>query len=206
MLKNDLTGMRFGKLTVIEYLGRKHHSSYWKCQCDCGNIVECYYGNLKRGTTTSCGCMRSFYARQSRNCHGESTSRLYKEWSTMKGRCYNKNASGYERYGGRGIRVCKEWGEYWPFREWAYSHGYEDNLSLDRIDVDGDYSPDNCKWITMFDQQSNKRTNRFIEYGGQKKTISQWARYLGIGTGAIRYRLSAGWSPEECLFGKEKKS
>lgn len=205
MAKIDLTGKQFGNLTVIEYLGRKHHASYWKCRCECGNEVNCYYGNLIRGTSTSCGCLRSYYAKQSRNCHGESRSRLYREWAAMRNRCYNKNSHDYNRYGGRGIIVCDEWQEYWPFREWAHKSGYDDSLSLDRKDVNGNYCPENCCWITMAEQQSNKRTNVYIEYNGTKKTVAQWAKELGMRKESISYRIKAGWTPEECLFGKENK-
>lgn len=203
MLKNDLTGKRFGNLTVIEYLGRKNHQNYWKCRCDCGNVVCCYHYNLTRGTSTSCGCLRSYYARQVRNCHGEATTRLYKEWGRLRNRCYNKNSHDYNRYGGRGIKVCDEWDTFWPFREWALANGYTDELSLDRIDVDGDYCPENCRWITMSEQQSNKRTNVFIEYNGKKQTVAQWAKELGILKETIMWRWRAGWEPEQCLFGKK---
>lgn len=202
MLKNDLTGQRFGKLTVIEYLGRKNHQNYWKCRCDCGNIVCCYHYNLTRGTSTSCGCLRSYYARKVRNCHGEATTRLYKEWGRMRNRCYNKNSPDYNRYGGRGIKACSEWDTFWPFREWALANGYTDELSLDRIDVNKDYSPENCRWITMREQQSNKRTNIFIEHNGRKQTVAQWANELGILKETIMWRVRAGWEPEQCLFGK----
>lgn len=199
MLKNDITGNRYGKLVVKMYLGRKHHSSYWRCLCDCGKEVDCYYGNLVRGTTTSCGCMRSEYAKMSRNCHGESTSRLYKEWSSMRNRCFNKNSRNYRLYGGRGIKVCDEWSAFWPFRNWAYSNGYADNLSIDRIDPNGDYSPSNCRWIPMEKQAGNKRTNVFIEYNGEKKTIAEWSRVLGISRAMLQYRVKAGWTPEQCI-------
>ena len=206
MLKNDLTGKRFGKLTVVRYLGRKGHGSFWECKCDCGNVVNCYYGNLVKGSSTSCGCMRSTYAKAFRNCHGESTGILYSRWAGMKNRCYNPNAKEYENYGGRGIKVCDEWLTYWPFREWAYENGYSEELTLDRIDVNKGYSPENCRWISWEEQAGNKRTSMFIEYNGIKKTAAEWGRELGIGKDTITYRVRAGWSPEECLFGKEKKT
>lgn len=200
----DLAGKQFGNLTAIKKVGRKNHSNIWLCRCKCGNEVECYQHNLERGTSTSCGCLRSHYAKKSRNCHGESTSRLYKEWSRMRTRCYNKNVKEYPRYGGRGITVCPEWDKYWPFREWAHENGYAENLTLDRKDVNGNYEPSNCRWIPMSEQASNKRTNTFIEYGGKKQTAAKWARELGIGKDTITYRVRAGWTAEECLFGKEK--
>lgn len=201
---NDLTGKQFGNLTVIKKIGKKNRSNIWLCRCKCGNEVECYQNNLERGTSTSCGCLRSYYAKQNRNCHGESRTILYKKWSSIKSRCYNPNAKGYENYGGRGIKMCGEWLKFWNFREWSYTNGYKDGLTIERKDVDGDYCPENCEWITSLEQQSNKRVNTFIEYGGKKQTAAQWARELGIGKDTITYRVRVGWTAEECLFGKEK--
>lgn len=205
MLKNDLTGRKFGKLTVVKYLGRRHNSSFWHCICDCGNEVDCYYSNLVFGHSTSCGCMRSEYAKLSRNCHGESTTRLYKEWARMKTRCHNPNAKGYHNYGGRGITVCEEWSSFWPFRTWAYEHGYSDSLTLDRIDVNGNYCPENCRWITREEQAKNKRTNVLIELNGEKKTIADWSRVTGLSRAVIQYRVKAGWTPEEIILTPKNK-
>lgn len=202
MPKIDLTGQKFGNLTVIEYLGRKNHSSFWRCKCDCGKVVDCYYGNLKRGTTTSCGCLRSHYFKKRSYYHGESTTALYKDWTSMKNRCYNPNAQQYHNYGGRGIKVCDEWKSYLPFKKWAIENGYSKGLSIDRIDVNGDYSPDNCRWATMREQANNTRRNVFIDYDGQRKTAAEWGRELGVKADTIRWRVERGWPPEQCLFGK----
>lgn len=199
METKNLIGQKFGRLTVVEHAGRKNRHVLLKCHCDCGNDVICYQYNLLRGSSTSCGCLRSYYARQSRNCHGESYSRLYQEWSRMKTRCYNPNTKDYKNYGARGIVVCDEWQTFWPFREWAYASGYSDNLTIERINVNGNYCPENCKWITHAEQASNKRTNIFIEFNDEKKTISQWARELGISKSLILWRYRAGKSPSECL-------
>lgn len=201
----DLSGMEFGNLTVIKKVDRKNHSNRWLCKCKCGNEIICYQYNLERGTSTSCGCLRSYYAGKNRNCHGESYSVLYKKWQSMKNRCENPNSPNYKNYGGRGISVCEEWKTFWKFREWSYQNGYRDGLTIERNDVNGNYCPENCCWIESFDQNSNKRNSSFIEYGGKKQTAAQWARELGIGKDTITYRIRAGWSPEECLFGKEKK-
>ena len=200
----DLIGMRFGNFVVIEKLSGSGNQKKWKCKCDCGNERACYQTNLIRGTSTSCGCLRSYYAKQSRNCHGESTSILYKKWTSMKTRCFNKNNPTYKSYGGRGITICKEWLDFWTFREWAYEKGYKDGLSIERIDVNGNYCPENCCWIEVSEQANNKRRSAFIEYGGKRQTASQWAKELGVGKDTITYRVRAGWTPEECLFGKEK--
>ena len=201
----DLTGMKFGNLTAIKNLGRKTGNILWLCHCDCGKDIKCYQYNLERGTSTSCGCLRSFYAKQTRCCHGESTGTLYKKWGSIKTRCYNKKIPCYKNYGGRGIKICDDWLKFWNFREWAYKNGYSDGLTLERIDVNGNYEPDNCKWISMAEQQSNKRTSVFITYNGVKKTLSQWSKELGLSKEAIRYRYNVGWTPEECLFGKKEQ-
>lgn len=199
MLKTELVGKKFGNLTVISFVEKKNRHNRWLCHCDCGKDVVCYQYNLLRGTSTSCGCLRSYYAKKSRNCHGESYTRLYREWSAMKVRCYNKNTHYYKNYGGRGIKVCDEWQTFWPFREWAYKNGYNDDLSLERKEVDGDYCPENCTWIPVAKQASNKRTNVFIEFNGEKKTVSQWAKDTGLSKELILWRLRNGKTPEECL-------
>ena len=202
----NLTGMKFGNLTVIKKTKRKNRNNIWLCKCDCGKFVECYQYNLERGTSTSCGCLRSFYAKQTRKLKGKSTGSFYKKWFSIKTRCYNKNTPSYKNYGGRGIKMCDDWLDFLKFEEWALKNGYSDGLTLERIDVNGDYCPENCKWIPMSEQQSNKRTNVFIEYNGYKKTISQWARELGISKEALLFRYNSGWSIDECLFGKKTKT
>lgn len=202
MPKIDLTGKKFGKLTVVEYLGRKGHGSYWRCKCDCGNEVNCLYGNLVRGSSTSCGCLRAYYFHKRPYYHGESTTRLYKEWVAIKVRCKNENSQQYKNYGGRGIKICDDWESYIPFRDWALSNGYADNLSIDRIDVNGDYCPENCRWVDISVQSNNTRCNVYIEYDGKKQTAAQWGRKLGIKSDTIRWRVEQGWTPEQCLYGK----
>lgn len=199
----DLTGMVFGNLKVVKIVGKKNRNTLWLCRCECGKYVECYQYNIERGTSTSCGCLRSYYAKKTRSCHGESTGKFYKKWSSIKSRCYNKNTPSYKNYGGRGIKMCDEWLDFWSFREWAYLNGYSEGLTLERIDVNGNYEPSNCKWIPMEEQANNKRNNSFIEYGGKKQTLSQWSKELGVGKEVLSYRYRAGWTPEECLFGKE---
>jgi hypothetical protein len=195
--------MVFGNLKVVKIVGKKNRNTLWLCRCECGKYVECYQYNLERGTSTSCGCLRSYYAKKTRSCHGESTGKFYKKWSSIKSRCYNKNTPSYKNYGGRGIKMCDEWLDFWSFREWAYLNGYSEGLTLERIDVNGNYEPSNCKWIPMEEQANNKRNNSFIEYGGKKQTLSQWSKELGVGKEVLSYRYRAGWTPEECLFGKE---
>lgn len=142
--------------------------------------------------------------------HGGARTKLYLAWSNMKGRCYRKSMKGYKNYGGRGINVCDEWRHSFPaFREWALTHGYVEEaesrkFTLDRIDVNGDYSPDNCRWIDNKSQQNNKRNNRVFEYKGKKKTVAQWAEECGLGYKAMQKRLNH-WSVEDAIETKPLK-
>lgn len=160
----DLTGQRFGRLTAIEYSGRSSDGqAKWKCICDCGTIAFSSSGNLRSGRMKSCGCLRRENGVKhalSMTKHGQYKSRLHRIWNTMKNRCQNPNVHNYESYGGRGITVCDEWQRFEPFYEWAMSNGYRDHLTLDRKDNFAGYSPDNCRWATMKEQQNNKRIHQ----------------------------------------------
>ena len=135
--------------------------------------------------------------------HGMYGTRLNHIWANMRTRCNCKTNRDYPDYGGRGIKVCEEWGEFINFHEWAMKNGYEDNLSLDRIDVNGNYEPSNCRWITMAEQQSNRRNNVFVEYKGEKHTLTEWSRITGISRSGLSYRLSIG-RPLDEVFKKGK--
>lgn len=184
----------------------------WLCRCDCGAEKEILGRSLKRGATKSCGCLNSEVARKKMKklstkhgftSNGE-TERLYLVWTHMRNRCTNPKATNYKNYGGRGIKVCKEWDSYPTFREWAVSNGYDENskdwnCTLDRIDVNGDYCPENCRWATMKEQGNNRRTNRLITFGGRTQTMQQWADELGVRKTLIYKRLKCGWSVEKAL-------
>lgn len=148
-VKIDLTGKIYERLAVLSeaYSDGKH--LYWNCKCCCGNEVIVCGDSLKRGLTKSCGCLNSEEVTKRSYKHGESKTRLYHIWQQMIYRCENSNATGFEHWGGRGIKVCPEWrNSYEKFRKWAVSHGYADRLEIDRIDVNGNYEPSNCQWIT----------------------------------------------------------
>ena len=131
--------------------------------------------------------------------------RLYNIWQMMKQRCYNPNATRFERYGGRGITVCDEWkGDFQAFKRWAMAHGYEDHLTIERIDNNRGYSPNNCRFITVAEQNQNRLVNHTITFDGVTKTLAQWAKSLGVNKTTLYYRFHAGWTEYEILFGKRK--
>lgn len=171
---DNLNGMRFGQLTVIGrgrdriYIsGEKPRiRPYWICKCDCGVVKEVRVSHLKSGKTISCGCAGRKHSAEAKVKHGQSHSRLYGVWCNMKNRCYNRNVRSYRHYGERGIKVCKIWlTNFSAFSEWAFSSGYDPiadygKCTLDRIDVNGDYCPENCRWVDLKAQANNRRNNR----------------------------------------------
>lgn len=200
-----MIGQRYGKLVVIGDAEPKINRDGSKrrmclCKCDCGNTKIISFECLRSGDTKSCGCI----AIEKRTKHNNSGTRLYHIYMLMKDRCYNTNATGYGNYGGRGIRVCDEWlGEngFDNFYKWAISNGYNDRLSIDRINNSGNYEPNNCRWTTSEQQNNNKRNNHVVNYKGISLTVSQWAKLTGISKGTIRERLKhPELSVEEVLF------
>ena len=189
---DDLRGKRFGRLVVIEFDHiDKYHSSQWLCRCDCGNEVVVSRGNLIKGRARSCGCYKRDIQRDLHIKHGEYQSRLHNIWGDMKQRCGNKKNTNYHLYGERGITVCDEWiDDYETFRNWALNNGYSDELTLDRMDNDGMYCPDNCRWADHYTQMNNTRRTRHITYNNETHSISEWARKLGISKNTLYYRLS----------------
>lgn len=195
-------GSRFGRLVVIgSYNKNDSRHKFYKCLCDCGNIRIVQDSHLKTGNTKSCGCYRKEDASKKFTKHNKSADKLYGVWQTMKQRCYNKNNKSYNNYGGRGIIVYSEWkNEFMNFYNWAINNGYDSGLTLDRINVNGNYEPNNCRWVNQLNQQNNRRNNRFITYLGETKTLCQWSRVLNIPSFTLRKRLyDLNWSIEKAF-------
>lgn len=203
----DLTGQRFERLTVIERRGRRGSRALWLCVCDCGNEITIDSNSLRTGNTRSCGCIRKEHSKRigsANKMHGMFGTRLYMIWADIKRRCTNPNCDTYHYYGGRGITVCEDWkNNFQTFYDWAIAAGYRDDLTIDRIDTNGDYCPDNCKWSTWEEQENNRRNNRLVTYDGKTQTISQWAREYNIPYITLIKRLnSPDWNIEKALTTK----
>lgn len=201
----DLTGQKFGRLTVINLLSEraKNGMKIYKCLCDCGNYVNVRYGNLTSGNTKSCGCFNSDCSSKRNSTHRKTHTRLYKIYYNMKTRCYNEHATRYSDWGGLGIKICDEWlNDFMNFYNWSMDNGYDDTLTIDRIDNNKGYSPDNCRWITNKEQSNNRRNNILLTYNHVTKTVKEWANELGINYYTIIGRYHRNWSDEECLFGR----
>lgn len=209
--KLDLVGKKFGRLLVIKNLGittgKENKNSYhrFECLCDCGNTCTVIGRLLVSGNTRSCGCL-SDEAKHASKKHGFSYDRLYKIYAGMLQRCYNSNKTEYSYYGARGIVVCDEWkNDFMSFKEWAYDNGYDPNLhwskcTIDRIDVNGNYCPENCRWVNMKHQGNNRRNNKYIEYNGEIHTLSEWADIVGISSDTLYSRIGThGWTIEKAL-------
>lgn len=202
----DITGQRFGRLVAVELVGKTNNgNAKWLCKCDCGcqKVVSSYALRSKR--TQSCGCIKREQNKQMFTTHGQAKdgdrTRLYRIWSSIKTRCYNnRQAKSYKKYGAKGIRVCEEWKDsYEAFFEWAIASGYDDSLTIDRIDPHGIYCPENCRWATQTQQQNNRTNNHHITYDGETHTIAEWTKIKGFGPSVIEHRLKRNWSIEKIM-------
>lgn len=198
MNKINMIGFKVGKLTVISESGRISSQVSWLCQCECGNtsIIQGY--ELRKGNRTSCGKCTNIGQKQKK--HGMYQTRIYSIWENMKARCNCPSEKHYMNYGGRGIKVCQSWNEFENFYKWAIQNGYNDNLTIDRIDNDKGYSPDNCRFVSRIVQQNNRRVNKTITYNNETHTIAEWSRIKNIKASTIRARLKYGWKDTEKIL------
>lgn len=183
-IRNDLTGKVFGRLEVLKVdESKKTRKTYWLCKCDCGNVKSVRSDSL--GRTLSCGCLKKEQDfmnlnLENKQMHGKTQHPLYPRWVAMINRCENPKAERYKNYGGRGIKVCTEWKTFENFYNWAINNGFDKSLTIERIDLNGNYEPNNCKWITANEQYFNKTTNVWHTYNGETLTTMQWQRKLNI--------------------------
>ena len=201
----DLSGQRFGRLIVIGRDESRSGKVFWRCECDCGKIITVQANNLRSGNTTSCGCLRAENMRTISKKHGKSHTRIHRIWLGMRERCECTEHKHYKDYGRRGITVCSEWkNSFENFYAWAMASGYNPEAkrgecTLDRIDSNGNYCPENCRWATAKEQANNTRRNHWITFEGETHTITEWSEITGIAKSTLINRILLGWSIERAL-------
>lgn len=203
----DLKNIRSGKLVALRPTEKRRSSGYiiWECRCDCGNVCYADSYQIKNSLKKSCGCSRCdniIQSNISRSKYPQEVrkERLYRIWKGMYSRTHYKSQAQYKDYGERGIIICPEWeNDFLTFREWALNNGYSDDLTIDRIDVNGNYEPDNCRWIPKCEQTKNQRSNIIIEYNGEKHIASEWADICGIPHSTLYKRINKGYDTEHLL-------
>jgi hypothetical protein len=189
----------YGRLTIIGEVKGTPYSRRVMCRCQCGEIVVRDLQKLFSGNTLSCGCLKRDRNRSSFTTHGLTNHRLYRVWRGMRGRCLNKNDLAYKNYGGRGITISKEWIDFDNFYDWALRNGYQQGFTIERINNDGNYEPNNCTWILRKNQSKNRRNLHWITLNGETKTISDWSRQAGINRRTLLDRINGGWPVEKAL-------
>lgn len=196
----SLIAKPYGKLTILGSLGTKNNKTFVRCRCICGIIKDFRLSSLISGNTKSCGCLAKI-----RNVdvtkHGKSNKWLYNTWACMKNRCKNPNNPAFKHYGGRGISVCHEWGEYLPFMKWCLNNNYKKGLHIDRINNNGNYEPDNCRFVTQVENANNKRSNIYLKAYEYIFSPNQWSKILNIPPQHLRIRnRSLKWSQERTIL------
>lgn len=196
---NDLSGKRFGDLVVVgrmkNDIRRAGKQPRWECVCDCGKTTIVWSSSLKSGDTQSCGCKKGNIK------HSGRRTRLYSIWTNMRTRTTNRKATRYENYGGRGIRICQEWlNSFETFRDWSLANGYSDDLSIDRVNNDGNYEPSNCRWADVETQINNTTVAKRLCLDGKTQTLNAWAREKGISATTLCRRLKSGMALETALL------
>lgn len=203
--KRNLIGKRFGRLVVKEFAGRNQKSvPYWLCQCDCGNYKIIENSSLIYGRTKSCGCYNSEIATVLNTNHGESKTKIYSVWNSMIGRCERTSYWNYKRYGGRGIKVCDEWHDFEKFKDWAYSTGYDENAprgacTLDRINSNGNYEPENCRWANAKQQTVNREATKLYTINGTTLCFSDWCKKYNRPKTSVKRKMDLGMSLIQAL-------
>ena len=202
---SEILGMKFGKLLPTEKVGYVNGRMTWACKCECGNMINVIQKNLTNGNTKSCGCLIKEIAHK-RKKEYDHKERLYVLWIGIKQRCYNPNNISYKWYGAKGVNVCSEWQrDYLAFREWMLNNGYDETLprgiqTIDRINFKEGYSPENCRLITITEQQRNKKDNVLYEFNGEKHLLCEWSEILGIDYSVLKSRVGDyGWSIKEAI-------
>lgn len=194
-------GQKFWKLTAIKEVPKKskNNSRRFLWECDCGKTLECDISTVKRGNTKSCGCYKLNSLATRCITHGKSKTRIHRIWRAIKNRCNENSTAINPHYAGRGISICEEWvNNFEEFYKWSMDNEYADNLSIDRIRVNGNYGPDNCRWATRADQARNTRANHFIQFGGEKMCLQDWATRVGVTAGSLHRRIKL-WGLEKAL-------
>lgn len=193
MFKDDLRGKRFERLIAVKPEYNPKMGWSWGCLCDCGNYVLVKRDHLTSAHTKSCGCLSREKTSERMLTHGQTNTRVYSIWAGMKNRCQNPNLKSYHYYGGRGISVCEEWEHsFESFYEWAMTNGYKKKLTIDRIDVNGNYEPNNCRWATSREQANNRRSNYSVTFNGETTTLAEFSRKYGFNYSTLISRIMAG--------------
>lgn len=205
MKKDKYIGDHHGELVVVMFIRKVVGGSVYKCRCSCGNVKEYYLGNLRSGKSRSCGCKKSKHISEKVRIHGGRHTRLYSIWTNMKTRCSNPNSPNYQTYGAKGIKVCSEWDRsFVKFEKWALQNGYEENLSLDRIDNSKGYNPLNCRWANDKTQSRNRKYAWFIEIDGITKHAKEWCLKYGVNYKTAHNRFKKlGWTAQDAVTKKQ---
>lgn len=194
-MRLDVTGKKYGRLTALRFHHASGKHSYWLWRCDCGTEKIARLDCVKVGMVSSCGCANKDSHPPK---HGYSRTKLYHVFYSMKQRCYNPKCTVYQYYGGRGISIDPAWmSDNKAFCDWAMNNGYREGLTIDRIDVNGDYTPENCRWITQREQVRNTRRNTHITFNGKTQLLKDWCEELGVNIATACYRIRAGKPLEE---------
>ena len=200
MKRLDLAGKRFGSLTAIKRETSQNGKTMWFCACDCGNTMYVITSNLTSGRVKSCGCLKIKKLIERSTTHNQRHTKLYEVWKSIKQRCFNPNNSSFKNYGGRGISMCNIWrSDFASFFEWSMKNGYNIGLTIDRINNDGNYCPENCRWVDRHIQANNTRSNKFITINDKTDTLSNWVKFYNISYDIYYRRIKKGLSEQEAL-------